>query len=133
MALHPLVLISLVAAIAASAGCERPAATTRPATAPATAPATTVRFTTDSVSTSKGHGGVILTGTLTDGTVRVRQSVTVHTSTGPVEAKIERIESRDGQYADLPQASKGQKVSLFFPRVTEAQVSQGTRVTGDGP
>jgi hypothetical protein len=129
MPLRHWLLISLVAVTAAAAGCERATPTTRPATAPAT----TISFTTDSVSTSKGHGGVILTGTWDDRTVRRGQWVIVHTSGGPVEARIERIESTDGRYADLPQASKGQKVSLFFPRVTEAQVSQGTRVTSDGP
>jgi translation elongation factor EF-1alpha len=153
MALHPLLLISLIAAVAGSAGCKRgtpsaapatAAATTRPTTAPAATRATTARIATDAVWTSQGHG-FFLTGTLTEGTLRKGQSVTVHTSGGPVQERIERLESTDGQHAELSQASKGQKVSLFFegskggklslfvPHVSEAQVSEGTLVTSDDP
>src|SRR4051812_47150890 len=116
MPLRHLILLSL---LAATVGCKREtAATTRPATAPAeaetaaapaTAPvaavATTARFATASVSTSKGHG-FFLTGTMAEGRLRKGERVIVHTSNGLVEQRIERIESTDGNYADLPLASK---------------------------
>jgi hypothetical protein len=134
MAHHRLMLVCLLAAIAVSYGCKRQTrATQTPTTQPAPGPATIASFTTNAVSTSKGHGGVILTGTVNQGTLERRDRVVVHTTTGPVECKIERIESTDGGYADLPRAIQGQNVSLFFPQITPAQVDQGTRVTIDAP
>jgi hypothetical protein len=134
MAHHRFMFVSLLAAIVVSCGCERPTpATQPPTTQQAPPPATIASFTTNAVSTSKGHGGVILTGTVNQGTLERRDRVVVHTTAGAVECKIERIESTDGGYADLPRAIEGQNVSLFFPQITPAQVDQGARVTIDEP
>ncbi len=135
MALGQIKIVGLLVVMAAACGCERRTPTTQPTTSPATSTtsASITSFTTESISFSQGHRAVILTGTLSEGTVRRRQRVVVHTPRGPVEARIERIESTDGRYADLAQAGKGAKISLFFPQLAADEVEEGTRVTADEP
>jgi hypothetical protein len=113
-----------------SGGGDGGAAATKPKTAPA-ATGATMNFTVEEVFYIKPPvDRVILVGTISEGSVRVGQTVVVHTSAGPINAVIDNIESI--QQGDLRHASKGQQVGLRLTGIRKDQPSKRDRVTAAG-
>jgi hypothetical protein len=134
MPLHRQVLLGVVVIVAMISGCDNQTQATRPATAAASAPAkatSNMKFTVEEVFYIKPPvDRVILVGTITDGVVRVGDKLVVHTSAGPVNVSVDRIDSI--QQGELKQPSKGQQVGLRLTGIREDQPSRGDRVTAAG-
>lgn len=70
---------------------------------------------------------VILIGIVRDGSVKAGKSVIVHTSSGPVDATVEVIETINR--GDIEQATAGEQVGLRLTNIRKDQPTRGDRVT----